>query len=181
VVVLVFNSRNRSVVSGLWKRIMQYTQSRDQEISMQAMVAASFVLFIIGNLALAVDPTMPAAFLEGQLTIIQVFIIAALSGLGGTWVGLATFGSDCVKDLARQGIGNFGLSVIAGPSTAYWISSCTGAQMNLFLVVPVAAAWGIGGAFLLKKVGPKIIDMMASRAEREGQRIFGGDTPRGEK
>lgn len=150
------------------------------------LIAHTIVMFSF-NMLLVVDPALPDTF-DGPLSTIHIFIVAALSGLAGSWVSLATFGlgdgvekpgdegdSDAIKKFARQGLTNFLLSVIGGPSSCYALYKWADVPMNLFVVVPVAAAWGIGGALLLKKLGPRLLNIVSNRVERRVNHILYDD------
>lgn len=121
---------------------------------MLAMISA----LIAGNAVMIAETHMSW---DGQLTFIQMFMVSAMSGFMGVLVSVATFGSDSPKDIARQAVSNFGMSVVFSPLTAILISKGSGLQVNIVLMVPIAALWGIGGIFLLKKVGPGLLDRAA--------------------
>lgn len=145
------------------------------------MVMHQLLFMMIGNFLLLGSTPMPDTF-DGPLSVIAVFIISAISGFAGTIIGLSTFGSDSAKELGRQAVSNFLLAVTMSPTTCYVATLFSDKiTMNLFLVVPIAAIWGIGGGLFLKKNGPKIMDRISNKFQKSVDSALGDDTqPSGE-
>jgi hypothetical protein len=137
-----------------------------RECPMKIMAISTLIAMFCGNGALLAQFGVPET-LDAPLPVFSMFIIAAMSGLAGTWINIAAFGADHLdaEKMARAGSVNFLLSSFLTPSVCWLIvmTSPLKIAICLALEIPVGLAIGIGGGYVLQKYGKKSIDKVAGK------------------
>jgi hypothetical protein len=110
---------------------------------------------------------------DGPLTMIQTFLISGLFGFVGVLVGVSVDGCNDVRTLARQSLGNFGLSFAFTPLTVVQVCNWTGWPRDISIVAPIAALYGIGGIVVLRTLQPIIMDRIKRRTQAALDEKFG--------
>lgn len=104
---------------------------------------------------------------DGPLTLLQTFLVAGLFGFVGTLIGVASDGTTNPQRLARESLGNFGVSLVCTPLTVVKVSQWTGLPCDIALVAPIATLYALTGMLIVRQWIPALWLRFKRRSEQE--------------